>query len=225
MCAHYRIAQIQPLLDLFKVDPSRVAAAPSGFAGEGKPTDSVAALLRNPKSGDVELRYLKWGLVPSWAKPDWVATKCINARAETLTERPAYREAYQKRRCILPMESFFEFDQTSRYSLCMADGSPMAVAGLWEARKIGNERPLVTCTMITTGPNELIATIHDRMPAILRPEHCERWLDPAADLAELRSLLVPLEPSLMTMRLDGPRKNSRSRREAQPETETGDLFA
>ena len=139
----------------------------------------------NSDSGQRELVRMRWGFVPFWAKDTKIAYSTINARAETLTTSPVFREAVKRRRCLIPADAFFEWQKLDAknkqpYAIALKDDSLFAFAGLWEAwRDKGNDRMLETYTIITTDPNELMEQFHTRMPAILpRPDY-ERWLAPA----------------------------------------------
>jgi putative SOS response-associated peptidase YedK len=129
---------------------------------------------------DREAVFLKWGLVPRWAKDPAVGNKLFNARSETVTEKPSFREAFARRRCLVPMEGFYEWarrgDSKRPFYFHMRDGEPFAVAGLWE-RWEGGDEPLETCTLLTTEASALLAPYHDRMPVILKPEDYDLWLD------------------------------------------------
>jgi putative SOS response-associated peptidase YedK len=142
-----------------------------------------------------EATFLKWGLVPRWAKDPAVGNRLINARAETVTEKPSFRDAFKRRRCLVPLDGFYEWsrrgDRKRPFYFHMRDGEPFAVAGLWEVWE-GDGGPLETCTLLTTGANELLAPYHDRMPVILRPEDYDRWLD--ADISRPELLLPLLRP-------------------------------
>jgi putative SOS response-associated peptidase YedK len=152
-----------------------------------------------------------WGLVPFWAKDPSTGNKMINARAESVTEKNAYKHAFKKRRCIIPVDGFYEWKKIpgqkakQPYFVQRKDGEPLALAGLWEVwrPKDDTERetdPLRSCTIITGEPNEKIADIHDRMPVILPPSAWDAWLDPENDDVEtLGKLLVPAPPELITL--------------------------
>ncbi|MCG6197347.1 SOS response-associated peptidase, partial [Anoxybacillus sp. LAT_38] len=124
---------------------------------------------------------LRWGLVPSWAWDEKIGSKMINARAETLREKPAFRRLFERKRCMIPADGFYEWKQMARgkqpMRITMRDGEPFAFAGLFDTWTAPDGHKLHTCTIITTRPNELVADIHDRMPVILRPEHESAWLD------------------------------------------------
>lgn len=145
---------------------------------------------------------LKWGLVPSWAQDEKIGYKMINARAETLSEKPAFRRLIEKKRCIIPADGFYEWKQMDKKKqpmrITMRDGSLFAFAGLFDTWVSPSGEKVHTCTIITTKPNEIVANIHDRMPVILRREDRRLWLDRErydADL--LQSLLVPYDSDEM----------------------------
>jgi len=149
----------------------------------------------------------RWGLVPFWAKDPATGYKMINARAESVTDKNAYKRAFQKRRCIIPADGFFEWKKIpgqkvkQPYFIHRADGEPMAFAGLWEVWRPKDapedSEPLRTCTIITGEPNEKVADIHDRMPVMLPPSAWAEWLDRDNDDVEtLGKFLVPAPASL-----------------------------
>ena len=158
------------------------------------PTENLLVL--SEREGQPRLAMLRWGLVPSWAEDPSIGNKLINARAETLAEKPSFRDAYKKRRCLILVDGFFEWQQVDRRRLPsyihQTDDRPMSFAGLWETWNKGDE-PLATCTIVTTGPNELVAPLHNRMPAIIPPEERDAWLDSDTPPEIIRSLLRPYE--------------------------------
>lgn len=160
---------------------------------------------------------MHWGLVPRWAKDVKVGNRMINARAETLAERNAYKAAFRARRCIIPADGFYEWKKIpgrrhkQPYYLHRADGEPLAFAGLWETWRdpAAPRTVLHSCTIITTAANDRVAEVHDRMPAILPPRAWDTWLDPAgADLDLLGTLLVPAPASLLELRPVGTAVNN-----------------
>lgn len=145
---------------------------------------------------------LRWGLVPSWAKEDKIGGSMINARAESLTEKPAFRKLLTSRRCLIPADGFYEWQQRASgkqpYRIVMKDGGLFSFAGLYDIWSDPQGNKLATCTIITTEPNSLMAEIHTRMPAILRPEHEAEWLARNnADPPSLLQLLQPFESAKM----------------------------
>jgi putative SOS response-associated peptidase YedK len=165
------------------------------------PTQPIAVI---PNDGKNELTFFVWGLIPSWAKDPSIGNRMINARAETLAEKPAFRAAFRRRRCLVPADGFFEWRQeagqkgkTPMY-IRMASGQPFAFAGLWEVWQSPDGSVIPSATIITTEPNSLMGTIHNRMPVILSPDSYARWLDPEEqDPAALAGLLKPYPASQM----------------------------
>lgn len=149
--------------------------------------------------GERMLDAYRWGLIPSWAKEAAIGNKLINARGETVAEKPSFRSALKRRRCLVLVDGWFEWKQSTKpktpYLFRRPDGRPMAFAGLWEEWTAPDSGEVLrTCTVITTGPNRLMAPIHDRMPVILSHEAQERWLRPEPQEATvLQPLLVPNE--------------------------------
>jgi putative SOS response-associated peptidase YedK len=169
------------------------------------PTNDVYAVLSDGTTRHVDAFH--WGLVPRWAKDPKIGSKMINARAETLAEKNAYKSAFQKRRCIIPADGFYEWQKREGqrtkqpFFIHRPDGEPYAFAGLWEVWKGGDGEPLRSCTIITTTPNSEMAKIHNRMPVILPPEAWDTWLDrEVQDLELLGKLLVPAPPHLIVLR-------------------------
>ena len=154
-------------------------------------------VVRRHPDGPRHLDRLRWGLVPSWAKDTRDAAKLMNARADGLDEKPSFREAFRKRRCLVPMDGFFEWRKAEdgskqAYAVALASGEPMAVAGLWEGWKQPDGAWLRSFTVITTEANEKQALVHQRMPAILPPEVWDAWLGAEpAEPEELLELLLP----------------------------------
>jgi putative SOS response-associated peptidase YedK len=171
------------------------------------PTNDVYVVLEDGGARRVAPHH--WGLVPIWAKDPSTGNKMINARSETLADKNAYKHAFRKRRCIVPADGFYEWQKIpgqrtkQPYYIHRADGEPLAFAGLWEewrgADRSGDER-LRSATIITTGANETMAPVHDRMPVILPPAAWDRWLDPDNhDTSDLTGLLVPAPNHLLVM--------------------------
>lgn len=151
---------------------------------------------------------MRWGLVPSWARNPSIGGRMINARAETVGAKNAYRHAFAYRRCIIPADGFYEWKRPESrgrkqpYYIRASDGQPLAFAGLWErwAHENAEDSPLVTTAIITVGANSMLETVHDRMPAILPASTWDSWLDPAnRDTEQLRKLLVPANEDVLEM--------------------------
>jgi putative SOS response-associated peptidase YedK len=162
-----------------------------------------------------ELVWLRWGLVPSWAKDPAIGNRLINARAESAAEKPAFRAAVRRRRCLVVADGFYEWQRTGRkkqpYFLHVRGDRPFAFAGLWEAWEGADHSTLETCAILTTDANELVRPIHDRMPVILSPDGCAAWLDPAIeDPRQLAPLLAPYPSEEMEAREVGDFVNSPS---------------
>jgi putative SOS response-associated peptidase YedK len=160
------------------------------------PSQHIAAIRIEPATTARTLVMLRWGLIPSWAKDPKIWNQCINAKAETVAEKPAFRSAFKKRRCLVIATGFYEWQVQGRTKQPMWIGlrskRPFAFAGLWEHWKPVDGEPLETCTIITTAPNDLMAPIHNRMPVILAPTSYNQWLDPAFQhIGPLNALLRP----------------------------------
>jgi putative SOS response-associated peptidase YedK len=178
------------------------------------PAQSVLAVIAEPETGARRAALMRWGLVPHWAKEPSIGYKLINARAETVRDKPAYRSLLAKRRCLLPADGFYEWrvgadgkKEPVRFTL--ADGELFAFAGLWTHwidRESGEL--LESCTVLTTRPNALVASVHDRMPVILPREAEERWLAAELDPRAACELLVPYPAELMVARLASRRANN-----------------
>ena len=165
------------------------------------PTQDVLAV-RNEGDGN-RAGMMRWGLVPSWAKDPKIGNRMINARSETLTERPSFRSAYRRRRCLIIADSFYEWRREGRartpMRIMLESEEPFAFAGLWETWKRPDDSWMLSCTIITTSANELVSEIYDRMPVILDPDVEAVWLDPDLDdTTALSELLVPYPSDLMT---------------------------
>jgi putative SOS response-associated peptidase YedK len=166
------------------------------------PTQLVVVIRQSPKKSIRELSLMRWGLVPSQAKDLSGAARMINARAESVTENPAFREALKLRRCLLPADGFYEWTRTVRakqpYCFEVKDGELFAFAGLWERWRDAGGKVLETCSILTTMPNVVTSTVPDRMPVILEPESSEIWLDPGmGDVGSVSEMLKPCDARLM----------------------------
>jgi putative SOS response-associated peptidase YedK len=164
------------------------------------PSQPVLAVRIDPESGEREGTLLNWGLIPSWAKEASIGNNLANARADTVAEKPAFRSAFKKRRCLVLSDGFYEWKAEPGgkipYYFQMKDGSPFAFAGLWERWEKGEE-PIESCTLITTEANGVVGPVHDRMPVILEPQDFARWLDPETEAHVLKAMLTPLPDDWM----------------------------
>lgn len=175
------------------------------------PTQSVPAVRQLPGEPR-QLVFLQWGLIPSWADDPSIGNRLINARAETLASKAAFRGALRQRRCLIPCDGFYEWQKQGRlkqpYYLTVAGGGLFALAGLWEHWEHG-ELAIESFTIVTTEANSLLAPLHDRMPVILPPAAYDLWLDPSEqDVQRLQPLLSPYPAEAMSCRAVSPLVNS-----------------
>ena len=199
MCGRYaliasapRLARLLGLIDLPELPPRYNIA----------PTQAVT-VVRATHPGGRELVMMRWGLIPAWSKTPGKDYRMVNAKAETLAQRPAFRTAYRRRRCLIPADGFYEWKQLpgrkQPYYVAMKDGAPFVFAGLWERWRGADEQIIDSCTIITTEPNDMVADIYNRMPAILEEKDYDAWLDPEQqDTRPLDALLRPYEASALT---------------------------
>jgi putative SOS response-associated peptidase YedK len=166
------------------------------------PTQDVG-VVRERRNGERVLQLLRWGLIPSWAKDPAIGNRMINARAETLAAKPAFKRPFARQRCLVPADGFYEWKRTGGakqpYYIRREDGRPMAFAGVWDRWRSDGDATVDSFTIVTTTPNDLVAPIHNRMPAILLPDGYDMWLDPENhDVDDLSSLLGPYPAEDMT---------------------------
>lgn len=164
------------------------------------PTQPVAVVRMNPQKAEREWALTYWGLIPSWSKDPSIGARMINARSETVTEKPAFRAAFKRRRCLVPANGFYEWQKQGKgkqpFYITTPDGAPFAIAGLWEYWEGADGSALESCTLLTTSANTLMAPLHDRMPVIVAPEDYAQWLGTGRDenpqaLDQLQHLLRP----------------------------------
>jgi len=149
-----------------------------------------------------EIKPMRWGLIPSWAKTMSVGSKCINARCETITEKPTFKQAFKKRRCLIPANGFYEWKKNGKnkspYYFTSFDEQPFAFAGIWDVYTSKRHGIITSFAIITTQPNKIVEPIHKRMPVIIMPDDYESWLNISLkNLDEITSLLVPYPDDLM----------------------------
>lgn len=176
------------------------------------PTQQVP-VVRKSADGLNRLDYLQWGLIPSWAKEKSIGVKLINARSETVTEKPAFRQAVKFRRCLIPASGFYEWKQEGKlklpYYLQIKGNAPMGFAGLWESWKGPEGETVESCTILTTAANPLVGLVHERMPVILHPGEYGIWLDRnITDASGLTHLFQPYPADLTKVRRVSPLVNS-----------------
>lgn len=212
MCGRFTLtADFEQLIERFEIESFHLndEYVPSYNIA---PSQSVLAVINNGHIN--KMGYLKWGLIPSWAKEPSIGYKMINARGESLMEKPSFKNAYRKKRCLVIADSFYEWSRVGGKKkipmrIKLKTDEAFAMAGLWEQWKTPIGDSVFSCTVITTAPNQLMRNIHDRMPVILRPEDEKVWLDPSIqDPHLLDPLLRPLDPELMEAYEVGPAVNS-----------------
>ncbi|MBI5825705.1 MAG: SOS response-associated peptidase [Chloroflexi bacterium] len=166
------------------------------------PSQPVLAIPNDAKN---KADFFSWGLIPSWSKDPTIANRLINARGETIAEKPSFRGGFKYKRCLIPADGFYEWKAQGGektkvpYFIHMKDRQPFAFAGLWDEWRSPDGGTLLTCTIITTEPNELMATLHNRMPVILDQKDYEQWLDAAPQTPErLLPLIKPFPADKMS---------------------------
>jgi putative SOS response-associated peptidase YedK len=177
------------------------------------PTQQVAAIRASQGDGGREFVSLKWGLIPSWAKDASIGAKLINARSETVMEKPSFRESFRRRRAIIPADGIFEWRRAGKgkqpYFFQMRDGSLFGFAGLWDRWRDEDGEVVETCSILTTEANDLFRPVHERMPVVLHPESYDEWLsDDPRGVEALKELLCPYPSSEMIAYPVSPRVNS-----------------
>lgn len=203
--------------------PAHVLAAAFGVAAGANlapryniaPTQPVAAVRGTPAPAGGRSRafaLLRWGLIPAWARDAAIGVRLINARAETVAEKPAFRAAFRARRCLVLADGFYEWQRTAGgkqpWFIHRADDAPFAFAGLWERWSGPDGAAIESCAIVTTRANARLAAIHDRMPAILSPEGADLWLAPDQPPARLAALLRPAPDDALIAHPVGRRVNS-----------------
>jgi putative SOS response-associated peptidase YedK len=216
MCGRYTLAAPDPgaIRDRFPVGESVDVRQRFNVA----PSDDVLAVTTD-REGAPRGELLRWGLVPSWAKSPDTGLKMINARLETVTERPAYRRAFERYRCLIVADGFYEWQRQASgpkqpFHITRDDGGLFAFAGLWSIWHAPDGSKLRTCTILTTAANSVLAGLHDRMPVILAPQNEREWLDTATPEGRLQQILAglpadhtalrPVSLAVNDARYDGP---------------------
>ncbi|MBW4507182.1 MAG: SOS response-associated peptidase [Scytonematopsis contorta HA4267-MV1] len=187
------IAEIFDLNNLSDIEPQYNIA----------PTQLVGTILNNSEDNTREYNLFRWGLIPSWAKDKSMGAKLINARAETVAEKPSFRNAFKRRRCLIVADGFYEWQKTDGkkqpFYFRLNSEQPFGFAGLWSKWESPEGEEINSCTILTTEANELLKPLHDRMPVILFAKDYDLWLDPKVQASEpLQKLLNPYPESAMT---------------------------
>lgn len=214
MCGRYTLTPEQKALQLeFKFTSAPTPHEPRYNIAPSQPAPVIV------REDENVLKMMKWGLIPYWAEDPKIGFKLINARAETITEKPSFKTAFKKRRCLVPADGFYEWEKGAGkqvkipHRFVLKSGKLFSFAGLWDIWQTPEGKQLETFTIITTGPNELMKPVHDRMPVILHKEDEEFWLDPQADEKALLSLLKPYDSGLMeeyevSIKVNSPKEDS-----------------
>lgn len=196
MCGRARLSyDVSEIRIAFGIPPGRPAPnfAPSWNVA---PTDPLPVVRYDAKDRQRRLDVMRWGLIPYWAKDIKIGFSTFNARAEEIDTKPAFREAFRQRRCLVPLANFYEWQKTAAgkqpYAIALKGGGLMAMAGLWETWRSPAGERIRSFTIVTTAPNELCASLHNRMPVVLKPEAWPRWLgEEPADASQLKAQLAP----------------------------------
>jgi putative SOS response-associated peptidase YedK len=218
MCGRYRLSRHgKEIIDDFAVEDPVEWSPRYNIA----PTDMVPTIRQDRKNPVRHFTLMRWGLIPFWAKDCAIGLRTINAMSETAASKPAFREPMQSRRCLIPTDGFYEWakigpKEKQPYNFGMANDSIFAFAGLWDRWRDPAGREVLSCTILTTKPNILVADIHNRMPAILRPDDYDTWLDPGiTDPARLTDVLRSFPAEHMKKYAVSTRVNSVKNDDAQ----------
>lgn len=211
MCGRYALTDLKALV---KDNRFQLSAFPQNLSPRYNiaPSQPVPAILNQTPR---ELQFVRWGLIPSWAKDPTIGYRMINARAETLAEKPAFRRPLQRQRCLIPADGFYEWQRLGTrkvpHWIRLTSGEVFAFAGLWDTwTDPKTETAMTSCTIITTTPNRLLASIHDRMPVILPRESEAAWLSDGLSPEQARALLKPYSAEQMKASLVSTLVNSPS---------------
>lgn len=208
MCGRFTLtADLERLQERFCARATSLSYTPRYNIAPGQPVLAVIA------AEERRIGFLRWGLIPVWATDASIGNRLINARAETVAAKPSFRRAFQKRRCLVLADGFYEWKKEGRrkipFYITLQHHEPFGFAGLWETWHAPSGETIHSCTIVTTTPNRLIATIHDRMPVILPREQETLWLDcTIADPSALTALLVPYPADAMEAYPVSPLVNS-----------------
>ena len=200
MCGRYKLSRRKQLVEEYFESAQWDDDWPPRY--NIAPTQPIPVIRQHPKEPVRELSLVRWGLIPSWAGDSSAAARMINARAETASTKPAFRDALKSRRCLIPADGFYEWVRTGKtkqpYCFEVNEGELFAFAGLWDRWKDASGKAVETCSILTTVPNAVTSPVHDRMPVILDPDSYELWLDPAMrDVRAVSDLLKPCDARLI----------------------------
>jgi putative SOS response-associated peptidase YedK len=214
MCGRYRLSKRKQLIEEYFETANEVDWEPRYNIA---PSQNVGIIRQDPSRPRREFSKVRWGLIPCWAKEPSIGHQMINARSETVADKPAFREAFKNRRCLVPADGFYEWARNGKakqpFHFGMQTGSLFAFAGIWDQWRDTSGNLVETCSILTTTPNSLLAAVHDRMPVILETENYELWLDPGFKyLDALSEMLVPFNPNLMkgypvSIRVNAPKND------------------
>ncbi len=212
MCGRYELKDIAGLAARFNATSEGLDLTTPRYNVAPGQIMPVVVHRNGDRGGHNSLELMKWGLVPSWAKDPRTGFKMINARAETVLEKPSYRKPLQSKRCLVPVSGFYEWQDTGvgkvPYHIYLKDEPVFALAGLYDTWLDPQGHPLDTYTIITTSANSFMERLHHRMPVILGDEAEDMWLDPTTPLSRLMNLLAPYEPEKMVAAQVSQRVNS-----------------
>jgi putative SOS response-associated peptidase YedK len=204
MCGRYTLIKLADFLLYFPwIGPPKQTLEPRFNIA---PSQQVAAVVNGAQGGDPHVEFFKWGLVPAWAKDPGIGNRMINARAETLRQKPAFARLLKRQRCLMPADGFYEWKTSSvgtktiktPHLFRMRDHRPFAFAGLWDHWHDPAGHRVRSCTIVTTTPNDLLKEVHDRMPAIMPVERYREWLtDEELPDEHIRACLAPYPAELM----------------------------
>jgi putative SOS response-associated peptidase YedK len=199
MCGRYRLSRRKKVIEEYFDASGGEAWSPRYNIA---PTQPVPIIRQNPKEPIREISLVRWGLIPSFSKDPTGPAMMINARSETASTKPAFRDLLKFRRCLIPADGFYEWKKTGKtkqpYCFEVNEGSLFAFAGLWDCWRDARGKELETCSILTTTPNALTQAVHDRMPVILDPDIYDLWLDPGMkDVHAVSDMLKPYDARLM----------------------------
>lgn len=204
MCARFSlVADGGAIADFFELDQNVEWSPQYNIA----PTEQAPAVALD-REGTRRFGTFRWGLVPFWAEDAAIGVRMINARAESVADKPAFREPFAHRRCLIPASAFYEWKTEGKvkrpFAIARSDGRLLALAGLWDRWK-GPDAVIRSCAILTTEANARVAEIHDRMPVLLEPDDFDEWLDPTSPPQVLARLLVPYDDEALVLRAVDPR--------------------